>query len=101
MEIETKDYHIYAGIGSTDDDVEFIETVTLDSDLEARDYAELCALGLYNLNPKRDVVQIMEEEDVDEDKAFEIFKKEARESVVFFALEIEEINGKRHMTRHY
>lgn len=101
MEIETKDYHIYAGIGSTDDDVEFIETITLDSDLEARNYAELCALSLYNINPKRTIPQIMEEDQINEHDAYLTFKKEARESIVFFALEIEEINGKRQMTRHY
>lgn len=101
MELETKEYQIYAGIGSTDDDVEFIESAVFDSDKEARDYAELCALGLYNLNPKRDVFEIMKEENVNEQEAFEIFKKEASESVVFFALEIEEINGKRQMTRYY
>jgi hypothetical protein len=101
MEIETKEYHIYAGIGTTDDDVEFIETITLDSDLEARNYAELCALSLYNIRPKRTVLQIMEEDDINEDDAYLTFQKEAKESIIFFALEFEEINGQRQMTRHY
>jgi hypothetical protein len=98
MVIETKTYEIYAGIGKSDDDVTLVDTVEMDSDLEARDYAELCAMGLYNLNPKRDIFEIMEQDGVDQNKAMEIFKKEAKESVVFFALEYDEDGT---MTRHY
>jgi hypothetical protein len=98
MVIETKTYEIYAGIGKSDDDVTLVDTVEMDSDLEARDYAELCAMSLYNLNPKRYVSDIIEQDDVSKEKAMEIYKKEARESVVFFALEYE-ADGT--MTRHY
>jgi len=102
MEVKSKEYEIYAGIGSTDDDVEFIDRIVLDSDIEARDYAEMCAFGLYNFNPKRDIFEIMNEENVSEEEALEIFKREAMESVVFFALEYEiDSNGRKVMVRHY
>lgn len=102
MEAETKEYEIYVGIGDSDDDINFIEKVELESDLEARKYAELCAFGVYNMNPTRDIFEIMEQDNVDEEEALEIFKEEAMDSVVFFALgyEIDE-DGNKRMIRHY
>lgn len=98
MVIETKKYEIYVGIGSSDNDVILHDTIELDSDLEARNYAELCAFGVYNMNPIRDIFEIMEQDELDEEQAFEVFKKEAQENVVFFALEYLEDGT---MVRHY
>ena len=102
MGIELREYFIYAGVGSTDEDVRLVDTVYFDNEIEARDYAELCAMTLYTLNPIHSVKDIMDKGDVSADDALEIFKKYARKSVVFFALEyITDNNGKRTMVRHY
>jgi cellobiose phosphorylase len=98
MEIETKTYYIYAGIGSTDEDVRLVDTIELDSDLEAREYAQLCAHSVYNLTPNRTIPEIMESEDVSEEQALKIYTEEMTKSVVFFALEYDEDGV---MTRHY
>lgn len=102
MAMEIKEYEIYAGIGSTDGDVTLIDKIELSTDEEARDYAEYCAFGLYNLNPERDIFDIMDEENVDEDEALEIFYKEASEKTISFAVEYNvDAHGNKFMTKHY
>lgn len=100
--VESKEYEIYAGIGNSDTDVELVTKSVFNSDKEARDYAEYEAFGIYNFNPKRDIFEIMKEDNVDEDEALAIFKREAEESIISFAIEYDEDEyGRIVATRHY
>jgi|SRR6185312_3848069 len=101
METKTKEYEIYAGIGSTDNDVELIDKVEFDSFEEALEFAEYSAFGLYNFNPTRDIFEIMKEDNVNEEEAMEIFKKDASDATYFFVISYEEDGeGNKVMTRH-
>lgn len=55
----------------------------------AREYIE----ELYMQNPKRDILEIMEQDKVSEDVARIQFKLEMYRSVIYFVEEIIEING--------
>jgi hypothetical protein len=60
---------------------------------EAKKEAEEFAYELYYLNPDRDVMEIMMLEDVDEDRAMEIFTEEMKKKVIYFVEELVEIRG--------
>lgn len=55
---------------------------------EALDSAFNEALGAYTFNPVRDVIEIMEQENIsDEENAFKIFVKEMKENVEYYVME--------------
>ena len=61
---------------------------------EALGEAKLFAEDLYQFEPMRGVEQIMKDKNVDEDEAYTIFFNEMNESIIWFAEEIIEFDGK-------
>ena len=83
MEKELEKFAIYVGFPCYREEdwvhkVKMVEEEYFTSEYEALDYAKNYVYELYNLNPERDVMEIMEQEKVDEDEAFEIFEYETR-----------------------
>ncbi|AYP68285.1 hypothetical protein PQE75_gp194 [Bacillus phage vB_BcoS-136] len=64
-----------------------VDEVSVDNEDIALDVAEEYAIGNYNLEPKRDMFEIMEQENVDEEEAMEIFRKEALQQFSYFIIE--------------
>lgn len=90
MEIK---FNIFAGIEQEDYYLHIIEGVLLESIDEAKKCAREYAEELYQLNPVRDVLEIMDKEDVDEDTAQILFKLDMIRKTTYYVEELIEING--------
>lgn len=89
-----KKFNFYAGLEQEQYHLEEIKGVMLESLSSARAFARDYATCRYYQSPKRDILEIMEQDKVDEDKAHNIFVKEMYDSIVFHFEEVVEINGK-------
>lgn len=82
-----KKYDIFGGIKG--EDTQFEKGLEFPTYADALSYAEYFAYDIYYLNPKRDILDIMKEEDVNEDIAEIIFLTEMIASVNYSAVEVE------------
>lgn len=86
-------FNFYAGLEQEQYHLEEMKGVMLESLSMAYEFARYYATGRYYQNPKRDILEIMEQDKVDEDKAHNIFLKEMYDSIIFHFEEVVEING--------
>jgi hypothetical protein len=81
-------YSILASV-STENHTPHITIKDFETHLEADNYARELAEELYYLNPKRDILEILkEEEDIDEDTARIVFKLEMFRNINYSAKQI-------------
>ena len=84
-------FRLYAGMQSEEYNLHMFEVEGI-ALLEAMDEAEQYAYEIYCWNPDRDMMEIMEQDKVDEDVAFSIFRHECENRVIYFLEELVEIN---------
>jgi hypothetical protein len=89
-----KKFNLYAGIAQNQYNLEVEKDHMFETVEEALGEAKLFAEDLYQLEPVRDVSEIMKEEKVSEDEAYTIFFNHMNESIMWFAEEIIEFDGK-------
>lgn len=89
-----KKFNLYAGIAQNQYNLEMEENHMFETVQEALGEAKLFAEDLYQFEPMRGVEQIMKDKNVDEDEAYTIFFNEMNESIIWFAEEIIEFDGK-------
>ena len=83
-------YNIYAGLGGSFGGASFITTEEFKDESEAWEYAYDCAVEIYEsyagYHGIRTVEDIMEEEEVDESEAVEIYQSEIEDWVDYYAI---------------
>ena len=89
-----KKFNLYAGIAQNQYNLEMEENHMFETVQEALGEAKLFAEDLYQFKPIRGVEQIKKDENVDEDEAYTVFFNEMNESIIWFAEEIIEFDGK-------
>ncbi|PGO60748.1 hypothetical protein [Priestia megaterium] len=99
MEVRTGKFKLYAGMRSEEYNLHMIEIEGVQLN-EAMEEAEDFAYEIYYLNPDRDVLEIMKQDRVHEDKAMEIFLKEMQNSVIYHMEEIVEAHGQTEIIEH-
>lgn len=91
------DYRVYAGLGGGFGGAKYIATLINYTREEAETYAWECACEIYEsyagLHGLRDVIQIMDEEDLSEDEAFEIFQEERESWLDYFVKPISDFDN--------
>lgn len=89
-----KDYNIYAGLGGSFGGASYIGTLQNVDEEEASDYASEEACNIYEsyegLHGLRTTVDIMNEEEVDEDEAWEIYLEERESWLDYYTIPTEE-----------
>lgn len=92
-----KDYNIYAGLGGGFGKASYVGTLQNVDEKEASDYAFEEACDIYEsyegLHGLRTTVDIMNEEEVDEDEAWEIYLEEREPWLDYYAIPTEEDTG--------
>ncbi|QOV08271.1 hypothetical protein Kirov_72 [Bacillus phage Kirov] len=88
-----KKFNFYAGLKQEHYHLESLTDIMLNDIFEAYAFARDYATCRYYQNPERDILEIMEQDNVKEDKAHAIFLKEMYDSIIFHFEEVVEING--------
>ena len=83
-------YNIYAGLGGSFGGASFITTEEFEDVNDAYEYAYECAVEIYEsytgYHGLRTVEDIMEEEEVDESEAIEIYQEEMESWIDYYAI---------------
>lgn len=94
-ETKMNTYNIYVGIEQENFKWHVENNVKLKNDADAIEYAKDFAKELYQMNPTRDVLEILNEENVDEDVAYLIFKSEAILKSTYHVTKV--VDGEEHV----
>jgi len=85
-------FKIYAGLSGGFGGAKYIETLEFESRDDAEQYAYDCAVECYESyegsHGLRTFDEIMEEEDVEEDEAIDIYNEEMEDWLEYFAVEV-------------
>lgn len=86
-------FNILAGLKQEHFNLSAIENEKFDLIAEAIEYAREHAESLYQLNPVRDILEIMKEDKVSEDVATLTFKLEMFRNIIYYVEELVESDG--------